>query len=103
MEIGCVYMLIIVAYDICVMDREGEKRLRKVAKFCERYGVRVQNSLFEMILDFTQFKNLRSELEKIIDNTRDSLRYYSLGNEWEGKVYKDGVSNAIQQGKTLIV
>lgn len=103
MEIGCVDMLIIVSYDICVMDREGEKRLRKIAKYCERYGVRVQNSLFEMILDFTQFENLRGELKKIIDNKKDSLRFYSLGNEWEGRVHIDGVSEVIQQGKTLIV
>ena len=34
-------MLVIVAYDVNVSSPSGQKRLRKVAKLCERYGLRV--------------------------------------------------------------
>lgn len=41
-------MLVVITYDVNTMTVAGEKRLRRVAKLCERYGVRVQNSVFEV-------------------------------------------------------
>lgn len=52
-------MLILITYDVSTVDREGRKRLAKVAEKCVDHGQRVQNSVFECILDSTQFRTLK--------------------------------------------
>ena len=47
-------MLVLITYDVNTETASGKKRLRKVAKQCENYGRRVQNSVFECILDQAQ-------------------------------------------------
>ena len=59
-------MMLVVTYDVDTTNASGQKRLRKVAKICERYGMRVQNSVFEVLLDAAQLVVLKHELEKII-------------------------------------
>lgn len=88
MEVGVV-MLVLITYDVSTVTSEGQKRLRKVAKICQNYGQRVQNSVFECIVDMTQFTILKIELKKIIDSSQDSLRFYQIG----GKNYKDKVEH----------
>ena len=44
-------MLLVVTYDVNTADPGGAQRLRQVAKLCERYGARVQNSVFEVMVD----------------------------------------------------
>ena len=73
-------MMLVVTYDVDTTNASGQKRLRKVAKICERYGMRVQNSVFEVLLDAAQLVVLKHELEKIIDTEQDSVRFYRLGN-----------------------
>lgn len=96
-------MLIILTYDVNITSLNGEKRLRKVAKVCESYGVRVQNSVFELLVDNSQFILIKSKLEGIIDKDNDSVRFYLLGNKWERKVETLGKEILIKQGDTLIV
>ena len=72
-------MMVLVTYDVNTTDKLGQKRLRQVAKKCVNYGQRVQNSVFECLLEPAQFVKLRNELEAIIDFEKDSLRYYMLG------------------------
>ncbi len=79
-------MMVLITYDVCTEDSEGRKRLRLVAKQCENYGQRVQNSVFECLVDPTQFTVLKTELEKLIDQSKDSLRYYYLGKNWKKRV-----------------
>ena len=79
-------MMVLVTYDVNTQTGEGRRRLRKVAKQCENYGQRVQNSVFECLVDPVQFLVLRKELEKIIDVNKDSLRYYFLGKNWKNRV-----------------
>lgn len=79
-------MLILITYDVNTMTSEGKRRLRQVAKKCVAHGTRVQNSVFECVLDSTQYKLLQHELQSIIDPRTDSLRFYSLGNNYQGKV-----------------
>ena len=74
-------MMLVVTYDVDTSDTAGQKRLRKVAKICERYGMRVQNSVFEVLVDAAQLVTLKSELEKVIDIAQDSVRFYRLGNK----------------------
>lgn len=78
--------MVLITYDVETIDAEGRKRLRRVAKTCEDYGQRVQNSVFECVADPAKFATLKHVLEKIIDVEKDSLRYYYLGSNWSGKV-----------------
>jgi len=79
-------MMILVSYDISTMDSKGRRRLRQVAKTCQDWGQRVQNSLFECDLDPAQFANLKNMLLQLIDPSLDSLRFYFLGNKWRRRV-----------------
>ena len=79
-------MMVLITYDVSTVDPEGAKRLRKVAKKCVDYGQRVQNSVFECLLEPAQFVKLRNDLESIIDKNQDSLRYYFLGSNWKRRV-----------------
>ena len=47
-------MLLLITYDVNTENEAGKKRLRKVAKQCQNYGRRVQNSVFECIVDQAQ-------------------------------------------------
>ena len=83
-------MMVLITYDVNTETESGKRRLRKVAKQCVNYGQRVQNSVFECKLDSTQFLQVRSKLEQIIDKEKDSLRYYMLGNNYKDKVIHVG-------------
>ena len=73
-------MLVLVTYDVSTLDSEGQRRLRNVSKICQNYGQRVQNSVFECIVDATEFTTLKLKLADVIDEDQDSLRFYQLGN-----------------------
>lgn len=79
-------MLVLITYDVNTETVSGKKRLRKVAKQCENYSRRVQNSVFECILDQAQSVVLKQSLIDIIDENVDSLRFYYLGNKYQTKV-----------------
>ena len=74
-------MLVLITYDVNTETAAGKKRLRQVAKQCVNYGRRVQNSVFECILDNAQSVALKAKLTDIIDEEVDSLRFYYLGNQ----------------------
>ena len=69
-------MLVLIAYDVNTEDPAGRKRLRQIARQCVNYGQRVQNSVFECMLDTAQCKVLQAKLISIMDPGRDSLRFY---------------------------
>lgn len=102
MEIG-ENMLVLVTYDINIETTEGKKRLRRVAKQCLNYGTRVQNSVFECYVDSTQYIQLKHLIQKEIDEENDSVRFYTLGNHYRGKVEQLGVSKGIQIEEPLIL
>ena len=60
-------MLILITYDVETVSSNGKKRLRQVAKQCMNYGQRVQNSVFECLIDPAQFVELKHRLENIIN------------------------------------
>ena len=84
-------MLILVTYDVNTETSAGKRRLRLVAKQCVKYGQRVQNSVFECILDEAQYRQVRHELVGLIDPEADSLRFYNLGNKYAARVEHFGV------------
>ncbi len=79
-------MLVLITYDVNTETAQGKKRLRQVAKQCVNYGQRVQNSVFECVLDAAQFALVKHTLEQLIDKDLDSLRFYQLGNNYKSKV-----------------
>ena len=96
-------MLVLITYDVNTETASGRKRLRKVAKQCTNYGRRVQNSVFECILDNAQCITLKAILAEIIDESVDSLRFYYLGNKYQTKVEHMGVDRGIAVDDTLIL
>ena len=96
-------MLVLITYDVNTETASGKRRLRKVAKQCENYGRRVQNSVFECILDQAQSVMLKQILSDIIDENVDSLRFYYLGNKYQTKVEHVGVERGIAVDQTLIL
>lgn len=79
-------MMVLITYDVNTETSAGRKRLRHIAKQCVNYGQRVQNSVFECLVDPAQFAELRNKLESIADPSIDSLRYYYLGSNWKRRV-----------------
>ena len=96
-------MLVLLTYDVSTQDGAGKRRLRKVAKECVNYGQRVQNSVFECILDASQALLLKDKLLSIIDETQDSLRFYNLGNNYETKVEHYGAKESYKAEGVLMV
>lgn len=95
-------MLIVITYDVNTTNLAGEKRLRKVAKVCEKYGIRVQNSVFEVLVDAAQLVTLKYELSKEIDENVDSIRFYRLGNAYQNKIESMGKKLKVEAGEPLL-
>ncbi len=95
-------MMVLITYDVSTETAAGKKRLRKVSKKCQDYGQRVQNSVFECIIDSAQLKQLQDTLQKIIDPEVDSLRYYYLGDRWKHRVEHVGAKPSIDIEGTII-
>jgi CRISPR-associated protein Cas2 len=83
-------MLVLVSYDVSTTTPAGRKRLRRIARICCNYGQRVQNSVFECLLDPAQWASLRMHLLDTYESTADSLRFYYLGSNWKGDVEHHG-------------
>ncbi len=96
-------MLVLVTYDVSTETAEGRRRLRQVAKVCQDFGQRVQNSVFECLVDPAQWVSLKAALEGIIDGESDSLRYYFLGKNWQRRVEHAGAKPTYDPQGPLIV
>jgi CRISPR-associated protein Cas2 len=96
-------MLVLITYDVNTQTPLGRKRLRQVAKQCVNYGQRVQNSVFECILDAAKCREVQYKLEQIIDKDTDSLRFYYLGNNYKSKVVHIGAKESFDVEDTLII
>jgi CRISPR-associated protein Cas2 len=96
-------MMVLVSYDVSTKDEAGRRRLRRVARACEDFGQRVQNSVFECLVDPAQWVGLRTRLLSEVDTVHDSLRFYFLGAEWKHRVEHTGAKPAYDPEGTLIV
>lgn len=96
-------MLVLITYDVSTTDAAGRRRLRKIAKECVNYGQRVQNSVFECVLDAAQCRQLQHKLLGLIDDNRDSLRFYYLGNKFQTKVEHFGAKESYEAEGVLLV
>lgn len=96
-------MMVLVTYDVNTETPEGRRRLRNVAKTCKNYGQRVQNSVFECLLEPAQWTALKASLEGIVKKETDSLRYYFLGSNWKRKVEHVGAKPTYDPEGLLLV
>ncbi|MBL8241483.1 MAG: CRISPR-associated endonuclease Cas2 [Bryobacterales bacterium] len=96
-------MLVVVAYDVKTETEAGRRRLRRVAKVCEDVGQRVQNSVFECLVDAAQWTAVRARLAKEANLNEDSLRFYFLGDNWRQRVEHIGSKESYDPQGPLIV
>ena len=96
-------MYVIVTYDVSTVNAAGRRRLQRVAKTCENYGQRVQNSVFECLVEPAQWTAFRSRLVEIINQEKDSLRFYFLGKNWKKRVEHVGCGAAYDPEGPIIV
>ena len=96
-------MMVLITYDVNTQTREGQRRLRQIAKKCEDFGQRVQYSVFECLVDPAQWVRLRHGLIEIMDQEKDSLRFYFLGKNWKKRLEKVGYKPGYDPEGPLIV
>ena len=96
-------MLVLVTYDVRTESEGGQRRLRRVAKACQNYGQRVQNSVFECLVDPVQWAKLRQRLVTEADPDQDSLRFYFLGKNWKQRIEHVGAKPSYDPEGPLIV
>ena len=96
-------MMVLITYDVNTEDAAGRKRLRQIAKQCVNYGQRVQNSVFECVVDAAQCKQLQNKLLTLMDDKKDSLRFYYLGNKYQTKIEHFGVKASYEPEGVLMI
>ena len=96
-------VLVVVSYDVSTVDRVGRRRLRQVARACTDHGERVQNSVFQCLVDPDQWVRLRARLLDIVDPETDSIRFFFLGRNWKARVEHHGVRKELGVDELLIV
>lgn len=96
-------MLVLITYDVKTDSPEGRRRLRKISKECVNYGQRVQNSVFECLVDMSQCRLLKAKLLDMMDKEEDSLRFYYLGNNYEMKKEHFGAKPSYDPQGTLMI
>lgn len=96
-------MFILITYDISVTTNKGQSRLRKVAKICVNYGQRVQNSVFECKVTEAELLRLKKQLNEIINEETDSLRFYRLGDNYDKKVQHIGAKPTYKFDDAMII
>ncbi len=93
----------LVTYDVDTTTTEGKHRLRRVAKLCEGYGIRVQKSVFEIVINDAQLVRFEHELRQVIDAKKDSIRMYRVPNQSLAQVRHLGIARPANQHGDHIV
>ena len=96
-------MLVLITYDVNTENSDGRRRLRQVSKVCQNYGQRVQNSVFECEVDSGLFLLVKDKLKRLINEEKDSLRIYNIGNSSRNKVEHYGAKPSFDVNDPLIV
>lgn len=71
-------MLRLVCYDINV---KKPKRLREIAKICEKHGIRLQKSCFQVDATEEQITHFLKDLQSVMNKKKDSIVVYTLCND----------------------
>lgn len=94
---------ILVTYDVNTTTPAGRKRLRHVARCCQNYGQRVQNSVFECLMSEANLAGFKAEISSLIDRENDSIRIYRLGKNYGAKVEHIGAHESYSFEGDLII
>lgn len=95
-------MFVVIVYDVSTKDKVGQRRLRRVAKTCEDYGVRVQNSVFECLINLTHWEEFKNILLTEINLEEDSLRFYFLDEDNRQKTEHHGCKEPLDPSDVLL-
>jgi len=96
-------MHILITYDVNTLEKDGQRRLYKVAKLCQNYGIRVQNSVFECVISEVQLIELTNRLDVLMDRTKDNIRIYFLNKNDNRRIISLGLDKSIQVEETIII
>jgi CRISPR-associated protein Cas2 len=96
-------MLVLITYDVSVLTKAGQRRLRNIAKTCLDYGMRVQNSVFECEVTPDQYVSLKAELLSIYNAEEDSLRFYMLGSKGRQKIEHLGAKTSLDPIRDALI
>lgn len=96
-------MMVVVSYDVATVESEGRTRLRRVARVCTNWGQRVQDSVFECVVDPAQWTRLRKSLLDIFDPDEDSLRFYFMGANWKPHIESHGVKKSLDIEGPIVI
>ncbi|MDA8312487.1 MAG: CRISPR-associated endonuclease Cas2 [Actinomycetota bacterium] len=89
-------------YDVGTLTTQGERRLAQVAAICERYGVRVQYSVFECRLDAAGLERLKGELSDVLDPREDAVDIYRFDRSLDEIRTSLGRVRAVRTGSSWI-
>jgi CRISPR-associated protein Cas2 len=96
-------MELLVTYDVATTTPEGAQRLRRVAKLCEGYGLRVQKSVFEIVCTDADLVRLNDSFRRIIKDGEDSIRIYRMNRGAFEKVTVLGVAERLPHDQSLVL
>ena len=96
-------MFVLVCYDVNTESKLGRRRLRRVAKLCESYGQRAQNSVFECTMDKALYLTFENKLINEIDDKEDNLRFYFVNETDKEKTKSFGINKIIDLEAPLII
>jgi len=91
------------SFYLLTYDIADPKRLAKVAKAMEAVGERVQDSVFEAWLDETELEKLLKKTKKVMKESQDSLRIYTLCGACRGKIHCVGQGKVTPPPQAMIV
>ena len=98
-----VIMLVLITYDVNTEDAAGRKRLNKIAKLCVSFGQRVQNSVFECLLEADELAVVKHKILCLIDEEKDSVRFYNLGQKYSTKIEHYGNKMSYEPEGVLVL
>ncbi len=96
-------MDVLVTYDIADTEKSGASRLKRIAKVCEKYGQRIQFSVFECRLSPTRFARMTAELKDAIDGRYDSVIIFRFPGNIDDAKIQFGIPRARELGDPWIV
>lgn len=95
-------MYILITYDVSTKDKNGAKRLRQVAKYCQNYGQRIQNSVFKCKIENYMLPSIENDLKNLMDLKKDNIKIFKLGKNIDSKIISLGKNTEYDIEDTLI-
>ena len=96
-------MDVLVTYDIADTGGVGASRLRRIAEVCEKYGQRVQLSVFECRLSPARMARMIGEIQDVIDSRRDSVIVYRFPGRMNDYRLRFGRSQPHELGQPWVL